>query len=927
MSFFFRHRFFLLALVLTTFVAALGTTSFERRVDAFQPLGFQFISEQGTWRVTAVERPSIGLEVGDRIIGLDARTAGEEPKVVRERERLAELLLEEKMAPLLVERDAAIVNLSYRRPPVDVDIPYLVLVAVGLLYLLIGLYAAFKDTRSPVRLFFFWCLASAALYILSPIQPADDLADRWIFTVDQAARSLLPALMLHLFLTFPSRLLEPRRLRRAVPFAYLPSAVLLSLHADLVFFGGELLFGRPSPAKLLLLDRLELLWLAFAALFSVAVLLLRLSRPATWEMRRQLQLIVLGMAGGYLPFLGFHALPFALGLDQPEWLKAFATLSLALVPLTFAWSLLKYKLLDIGLILRDSISYSLTVLIGIFGFSLINLAINRSVGEDLGLMRNLLSFAAGLTIAGVLVPTKDLIATGLERLQYRGLLSQRRSLAELGRELLHERDLDRLCDRLLDRLTTGLDLGQANLYLAQGGAAVPVRLGGPEPRELSFDAFGEAFWERAVEGLRTAALPGDQPSAIEELVACGYRYGFPLRVRDRRVGLVVAGYKSDSVPLNSEDVDLARSLLNQAALAIENAQLLEEVHRKLDEVMRLKEDNRGIIESSPAGIAVVDDHGRIASANHAFAAITGVERQEITGRRLEDLLPVEPLPHPGDGLVEVSYCELSGRERYLQLSVADVHPYDGTSRRVLVVQDVSERMAMESSLKEKERLASLGMLAAGVAHEVNTPLTGISSYAQMLLADTDEKDPHYEVLRKMERQTFRAAQIVNNLLEFARSRSDEPVLVNLDEVLDECVAFLEERTRAAGVEVVWRRPAEPAEVLGHEGELHQVFTNLLVNALDALAGRGGRLELAVERRGPRLAVSIADDGPGIPPERLDRIFQPFFSSKITQGGTGLGLAITQKIVERHRGEIRAENRKDSSGCIFTVELPRHESAG
>lgn len=916
-----RHHFvFFIALVATTIVAALGVTSFQHKVAGFQRLGFELVAEQGGFRVEAVHWPETGLEVGDRIY----LAQGE---LVRDGAELTARLRKHPRQDLEVLRGEALVPVTYIRPPLEVDVPYLLLTAIGILYLLIGLYAAFHDPRAPGRLFFLWCLTSAALGILSPVLPPAGLADRLIFLGDQTARVLLPALTLHLFLVFPATLAGVPHSRRLIPFCYLPAAVSLGLHADLAFAGGRWLFGEVTAAKLVMLDRLELLWLVLASLLAVGVLLVRLARRSSWEERRQLQLITLGMVGGYVPFLFLHAMPFALGLRWPGWLAAVATLPLALVPLAFGWAILKYKLLDIGLILRDTISYSATALVGILGFSLINLGINRGFGEELTFVRNLLSFASGLMIAGILVPIKGFISANLERLQYRGIMSQRRDLAELGRELLHERDLDLLCAKLLDRLAVGLDVERVNLYLVQGGAAVPVLLTGGELRQLGVDAFGSELWEREVESISATSLSFDLPSEQQQLFERGYRYVFPLTVRDRRVGMVLTGYRRGTIPLNSEDVDLARALLNQAALAIENAQLLEEVHRKLGEVMRLREDNQGILESSPAGIAAVDEHGIVVSANHAFAAIAGIERQLVIGRPLEQMLPIRPLPTPEDGVMAVSYCELSGRERHLQLSLAELSHVPGESgRRVLVIQDVSERVAMELALQEKERLASLGMLAAGVAHEVNTPLTGISSYAQMLLAETDSGDPRYDLLKKMERQSFRASQIVNNLLAFARNRHEELRPVRLDAVLGEVVQLFGERARTSGICISWAPPGQHLEVLGHEGELHQVFTNLTVNALDAMARRGGHLEIALESRNGLLQVRFIDDGPGIPAERLEQVFQPFFSSKINQGGTGLGLAITQNIVRRHRGEIRAENRTDGSGCIFTIELPSYQRA-
>src|SRR6185295_17693456 len=325
------------------------------------------------------------------------------------------------------------------------------------------------------------------------------------------------------------------------------------------------------------------------------------------------------------------------------------------------------------------------------------------------LARNLLSFVSGLGIAGLLLPTRGAISSALERLQYRDNFGKRRALVGFGRELLHERDLGRLCDVLLQRIEDGVALEKANLYLVQGGSLLVVRPELELPERLPLDVLGEAFWRRDVEPLSGVAIPGEPLSLPTRLFVAGYRYAFPLTVRGRGLGIVVAGFKVEHAPLSSDDTELIRHLLNQVALAIENAQLVDQLQVQLEEVQTLQRYTEGIFESSPAGIAVLDGDRRLVSVNAAFARVAGRDRAEMIGRSLESVLPVTPLPAPGEGPVEVSWCDPAGAERYLQLSLAAFERGRRQGLYVLVAHDVSDRVAMENALREKDRLASLGM--------------------------------------------------------------------------------------------------------------------------------------------------------------------------------------------------------------------------
>ncbi|MEM9292505.1 MAG: ATP-binding protein [Acidobacteriota bacterium] len=993
-------------------VIVLSTLSFQRKVDSFRGLGFEVAAQEAGWLVTeAPEGPASAGRVieGDLILlvnGAEARSA----------EELRRQLHRGESSRLEVLRGDELVTVALPQPALEIDWSYLTLATIAALYLLIGLYTLFKNRRSEGLLFYAWCLLYTLFFALSPLGIYDSF-DRWVDNLDAVARILLPALTLHFFLVFPrfdnalQKTQDPaliRWMRRALPFAYLPAVLLLTLQVDLRVFDGALLLGGFDTQTWLWLQRATSLHLVAFTLAAGALLIYRgLAPHGNWDARSQALWIAFGMTVGYVPYLIYTlASPTSLGaLWNSELLEVLTVAPMVAVPLACAWAILRYKLWDLDIILRDAVSTTATVIVGLLAFTVIDLGFLSGLAESLGITRNVLSFGSGLMIAALVAPMRSRVATSLERLQYRDTYRSRRALTRLGERLLSERDLAKLCFELLDRLEESLELERVNLYLAVGDRLKPMRseepMGSGQPiPTLPLDPLGVDAWERDMEPLSGAQVPGAEGSAQSELFTAGYRYAFPLSVRGtRHLGMAVVGYKLGDRPLNSDDQELIRNLLNQAALAIENAQLLHQLRSQLRAVESLRQYSEGIIESSPVGMAVIDEEDHLISANRAFrhliqrdgatgeAAEAGAETDTVAdhqttlgappgaaalastpapstptqgadplaGEELTTLLPVSPLPRPQDGIIEVGYCSLDGEERYLELSIAPLQAEmaptqvlepralaprnlsslemrsvesrrQEQSLRVLVVHDVTEQRAMEHAMREQDRLASLGLLAAGVAHEVNTPLTGISSYAQMLLTTTPEDDPRRELLSKVERQSFRASRIVNNLLDFARSRSDGHRSLDLGSLVSDTLDLLKERFTKRSIRLRLEIPEAPLTIVGNDGELQQVFTNLFLNAQDAMSNPDATgvgiqqltVRLAVD--GAFAKVEIEDTGVGIAPERLEKIFEPFHSSKLGQGGTGLGLTISYDIVRKHEGTLRATSQP-GVGTLFTVRLP------
>ena len=894
--------------VLTVGVILGAFVSFQRKRSSFERIDFTFQRDRGVIVVNTVDRGSgaetAGLRPGDRIWLIGGTPTTEVEGLQKTLRRIG------LSVPMVIERGGEVRTIQYSAPELKVDYPYLILSFIGFLYIAIGLFTLFRGETTESRLFYFVTLLSFIVYVYTPAGDID-WSYKLLQMTEEMARVFLPPLALHFFLRFPRPLLRDRRW---IALMYLPPVLLALWNIDLLLFNNVVNVAAPAVA-LEVISRWEMLH--FAIYFTLAVVALAFTyRQAAAIGKKQIKWIYLGLAFGFLPFAAIYIIPYVISGDVRPAYTTLSLLPLAFIPLAFAVSILKYKLWDVEVVIKEILAYSVTFAFGMIAFSTVNLLLSRVIEERSAMERNFLAFSSGLLIAGVLIPVKGKIESVIEMILYRESYRHRRTMTDFAQELATFHDVHELIAMMRERLRATLHIERMNLYLREGTNVTIYDPEGSVPRRTNVEDFGTIPKDGPII-LSVPRLP-DTSELPWKLLEAGYRYVFPLRNRGELQGFLLLGTGRGDEPLSRDDLHLIGTLTGPLALAIENSRLYGKLRRQLEEIRALKEYNENIIESSLSAIAVVASDGTVLTANKAFWDIVGADHTHDTIHEL--FPPYDELLANNARTLTTHFINAAGVEKEVTVTASPLSAGDVTDggARVLVIGDVTDRVRLERELQDKERLASLGLLAAGVAHEVNTPLTGISSYAQLLLAETPENDPKYRLLKKMEQQTFRASNLVNNLLDLIANRPRSRELVNVGDLVIATVALHEDLLNAKRINV--HTEVAPLRVRGNFQDLQQVLTNVLLNARDAVA-EGGNIWISVREEGDCVVVRVKDDGKGIPADMLGRIFEPLVTTKRGQGGTGLGLAISRRIIAAADGQIEVASTP-GNGAEFSIKLPR-----
>jgi PAS domain S-box-containing protein len=620
-------------------------------------------------------------------------------------------------------------------------------------------------------------------------------------------------------------------------------------------------------------------------------------------------------------------------------------------------AIVKHNLLDIHVVLRKGTAYVLASAVLAIPFIVIFLLTTRVFTEvDFPLW---VYFVVAITLALILPQLWQWVQRWVDRWYYRDRYDYLQALETFSRQTQSLIDSARLGSTMVNLLAKALR--SSNVYLLQplsrsSDFTTASTNGANNPTPVTHLKNGSALvnWLKRSNSMLSyediEIIPQLQATTLREmetLKRIGAELISPLKAPTGQLsGILILGKKRSEQPYTSEDKQLIYTICNHLSTNLENVRLygvsqqeLEERKQAEEEIRVSEERYRHLFENlNDAALLADTETGQILETNRQGKVLLGRSRNEIVGMYQSALHPPDKTEeykqrfaahvakgHAADYEGEIIRKDGTIIPVYISASPLTIH---GRHLILVLFHDITERKEAEEKEKELQRelyrssrLASVGELAAGVAHQINNPLTGVLGFSQRLLRKSTDQEVSQD-LRTIYTEAERATKIVQNLLTFARRRQPNKQYSDINEILQSALELRAYELKTSNIEVITDLAPSLHQIMIDFHQIQEVFLNIMLNAEQVMteANSGGRLTIKTEERKGYIRTTFTDDGPGIPAEHLDRIFDPFFSTREKKGGTGLGLSVCHGIITEHGGRVYARS-KPGKGATFFVELP------
>ncbi|MBN2400269.1 MAG: GHKL domain-containing protein [Candidatus Aminicenantes bacterium] len=824
-----------------------------------------------------------------------------------------------------IESQGILKNFGVDIHPVFTPFSYYILVFVGILAILLTLgvlnvHIKQETLFPPPQIFFILSLTLSGFLIFSPSGDYGP-GDFFFLTLDTVCYLIFPAVLLQYSLQYPLRnkFFKKFSSRFRYLIIYLPPVSILLLN---IYYILENLFATDPEILTTVINHFRAISQKYFALylfFSWATIMASSLNLILKKKQKRYLFPLIGISLSYVALLLLTFSPQA-SQFQTAPVAYLSMFFLPFLPLSLVYFLTQRRLTDIENIIKKTISIS-SLFVFIFGIYLF-LGLNIEQNKLLGIFWSI----AAILMAGLLFkPLETTIQKVFEKVFYRDTFNFKRKLKELESSISTQRDLYSLSVNFLEIITRGFQLQNCALLIHNKNNMFYLL---PERTRLFLSRpFRDAVSKQenviflSEQEFKTK-FPHDQATLQQNK----FFQFLPLHISNRMVGIVAMGRKTDGTYLTIEDLELMSSISAPLALSVENAFLYSRLETQLTELNLLKEFNENIIENINLGIMVVSRLNQVQTWNYFMEERLQIKRQKALHKKAAQVLGSElwgKLQAAPSGTHTLRNLKVSHQdhERIYDVYISLLKNESGKiAGRIFVFEDVTEKINIQHQLITSEKMASVGLLAAGIAHEINTPLTGISSYCQFLLDNPDDAD-HRELVSKMHDQVLRANKIIRTLLDFSRQKGQQPLPVSLNKVIEESLALVEHKLKKKNIHLAKEYDFK-MNFYGFSTRLQQLFINLFINAIDAIddVTGEGKISIRGEETSEQIIISFNDNGRGIEESLLEKIFDPFFTTKEIGKGTGLGLSIVYSIVKEHFGNIEARSKLEQ-GTTFTITFP------
>ena len=609
-------------------------------------------------------------------------------------------------------------------------------------------------------------------------------------------------------------------------------------------------------------------------------------------------------------------------------------LLIAFIPLAMGYAIIHQKLMDIDFVIRRGVVYGFITLItaGILSAAIFfTLDFQKSIGT---LGELILALALGAVATALFGLVKTGTETLVDKVFYKDRYDYRQIIQTLGNSLNSMNDATEASHLVVKTAVDALNLAGACLFIRAESDSYQLMA----TRGLFADISKQQIAD-LISRLNTNILFPNSASAIQ---VANIAYIVPITAGEKQVGLLCLSSKASRQKFSPDDLYLIQAMVSVVAVSLlrmlVDANSVIERRQAEEVISRSAQEWRTTFDSIDDMIATIDTNYLILRVNQSFARAVGSTPKELIGRHCYEVVhcttkPYELCPHMrtiSTGKTESSEFFEPKLNKYVEVTTSPIfdsnHNITGS---VHIIKDQTankqaqaERQRLQEKAEISSRLASVGEMAAGIAHEINNPLTGVIGFSQLLAERQDlPKDVGNDV-KIIAEGSQRVADIVRKLLTFARQSKPVKISSNLNELIVNTLNLRSYVLKTANIEVVTHLDPELPSIVVDPGQIQQVFLNLIVNAEHAMkkAHDKGRLTVTSEKLDKRIRIIFQDDGPGISPGNLKRIFEPFFTTKPVSEGTGLGLSLSRSIVLEHNGELRVESELDK-GAAFIIELP------